>query len=113
MKRISLALLLSFVGLIACSNGEDLELATTKYAATFCTKTDTCNVPRDDPNETTEGCRTRVENAMRQRADGATVSACSKEENDKCRAAIEAQECTAFILETILANKLPAACKDC
>lgn len=113
MKHHSPVCVLVFVGLVACSDGEDLEVASAKYAATFCTKVETCGVPKDDPEETQEECRARVENALQKEADGATKSACSKEENEKCRAALEAQDCSAFILETVLQSKLPAACEGC
>jgi hypothetical protein len=115
MKPFAPALSLWFVVclVVACKAREDVDVAAVKYADAFCTKAFECNVPFENPDETLDTCKVRLEQTFIDSADGATRTECSKEENDACRGAIRAQECTDFVLETILKSNPPAACRDC
>ena len=106
------ALVAAFV-FAACAEHEDVKEAAEKTASALCSKMFECQVPFDDPNETVETCRLRLENSILKDADGATVSKCSKDQNIKCRNAIRAAECTTFVTDVFFQKKLPSECDGC
>jgi phage terminase large subunit-like protein len=84
--------------------------ATTKaFAMSTCRKGESCGLL--PPDEDHAACVERMTKVFDDALPDDTISACTKEEVDLCRQAIESDAADCY--DTFVTRKLPAACDDC